>query len=380
MKRFPESAKVFLTLIRPTLKPGRSSFSLLVDVRTASKREQYKWQPKQDEDNPFTELTKKFKDELKKGLKRADVIERLERHALVIKSRIEKELGLDRPIVFSTDNLRVLDSFFETKYTTRKTKDKRSAYNDYRRAIESIGLLPIESASVLDIQKALSKFPNTKQRRLAGRLQQLLRFTGRNISLEKDKLLRPSIHYLTHTEFKQVLKHVKDTDEHLIFSLLFHSGLRIGELFGTEEEDFRAGVLAVKRQMLRPDEQKARNLSSPIQDTKTSEMRRVVVFKEFDDLWEQWAAYDFDKKFALRGRNFARSLKEACLKVFPKRSEKHCVVHDLRHSFAIRCINQEMNLTSVAQQLGNRVEVAQAYYAGYTHTDESIELAKAKLR
>ena len=250
-------------------------------------------------------------------------------------------------------------------------------------------LLSIRSS----IQKALSLVENNKQRRIASKLQMMLRFLKRDITLDRDKKKRLSIRYLNEKEFKLVLKEIQDVNLRTLFELAFHSGCRMGELFALTEDDFRAGVLSVNKQMIRREEAVRRReqdlkdrgkearvwepkASDLICPTKNEQGRRVVVFEEFATPFARWCELAYETRFELRHSHLAEALKVACEKVFPTNPQKHCVAHDLRHSFAIRLL-QFVNLTYVSLQLGNRIEVCQEFYTGYELHDENITVLKS---
>ena len=69
----------------------------------------------------------------------------------------------------------------------------------------------------------------------------------------------------------------------------------------------------------------------------------------------------------------------ACLQAPRAPREKHLVAHDLRHSFAIRML-ERANLTYVALQLGNRIELCQEHYTGYELHDEGISILRDLMR
>lgn len=381
-KSLPANAEAFFTLIKPTPdRPGRATFSLMQDTRLPNgKREQrkYKFPPGDDRLDSINRL-------YKGAANKFDAFDHCLKLALELKEQLLKEYGLKTERVFSRENYAVLDAFFEKKYAARKVKDKQAAYNDFRRAVDALGTLPIEIATKDQIQKLLSRYENNLQRRIASRLQMLLKHLGRDIRLDRDKKVREPVRYLSKREFALVIREIENRQIRTLFDMAFASGCRMGELFALTPEDFRNGVLTINKQLLRAPDAARRKGKDPkkwspdfqdlIAPTKTDQSRRVVVFPEFSRAFDAWCNIPEDDRVALRSAKFAEVLTHACRQVFPNNPQKHLVAHDLRHSFAIRML-ERANLTYVALQLGNRIEVCQEHYTGYELHDEGISILK----
>ena len=267
---------------------GRGSFHIYKDVKPlVGKRD--------NKPHIFTSKDGKPDDRLDKineGYRKCEMdFETAKKMAEALRDQLYKEHNLVKTKVFSTDNYEILDEFFQKRYASRKTKDKAAAFNDYRRAVDAVGLLPIRSASEAQLQEALSKFPNNKQRRYVSRLTRILKFKGRDdIELAKDRKQSAEIRYLSEKEFSAVLKNVEDKNLQIVFQMAFHSGCRLGEIFALDDEDYRNGILNVSKQFIREEIAKKRKLFKIvkgqkvldlIQPTKNEQKRRVVVFSEF---------------------------------------------------------------------------------------------------
>ena len=353
-----------------TIRKARTSFAIYKDVRTGSKRTQTRI------DSPeLNTINVNFKRELKGPLARSLVIEKYLKLVKALQQSLYFAQGERPPAVFLDDNMAIAQTYYNKNLKHKKTKDKGASFREFRRAIEAIGNLPLLTSSAADLGTALAKFPNNKQRRIASKLNKLLAFSKSEVRIAKDKKQRPIPKYLTDSEFTLVLAHIADRHVKAVLACAFYSGCRLGELFALEEDDFINGVINVNKQMLRPDTVKGRG-STAIAPTKNEEQRRVVPFPSFSTWFTELQKVPKN----LRSTKFAELLKQACRKTFPNKPNKHLVAHDLRHSFAKALINKGLNLTFVAKQLGNRIEVAQEYYAGYVNDDENIQLLKEKLK
>lgn len=390
-KKYTESQSVFFTIRPPNPKQGRASFSIVEDLRELGARGQKQLKFPADAD-PLKPINLAYKRELRdlriRGLpddrleaEQAKLIAEYTKRVEVVRDRLYLEAGQEpAPLVFLDENLEIARSYFEKHLAYKKTKDKRSSFGEYQRAVKALGNVSVKTATAEELSKAISQLPNNKQRRVAAKLNRLLKHLGRDERIAKDKEKAPTVKYLTEKEFLRALVRVRAGWRRTLYSMLFYSGLRVGEAFALEEDDIRGDVINVTKQMLESWVVKKRGLSSNIQPTKNEETRRVVPFPKFKTYFKEWVAYSYEDKVAWRDQKIAEVLKSACIAEFPKQPLKQCVAHDLRHSFAKALINRGANLTFVARQLGNRIEVAERYYAGYVNDDENIQLLKRLLK
>ncbi len=343
-RKIPENAEVFFTLIKPTPnKEGpnaRRSFAFIMDIQYADgRRDQPRYQfPEGDDRLKVINKSYKIADD------KNEAFEKCLKLALDLQKKLYVEHGLEKKTVFNQENYGVLDQFFDWKYSAKKTKDKTAAYNDFRRAVDAVGSIPLQTATKAEIQKAISAAENKQQRRIASRLNMIFKYLKRDIVLDKDKKKRVSVRYLNEKEFASVMKLIKDENLRLVFEMAFHSGCRMGELFALNEADLRAGLLTVDKQMLRTEEAvrrrkqeykakgktwtnwipKPTDLTTP---TKNEQSRRVVVFEEFAPAFRKWCELDYETKFKLRHSRLAEILKTACEQKFPQNAQKQCVAH-----------------------------------------------------
>jgi hypothetical protein len=124
---------------------------------------------------------------------------------------LEKKYGIHQKLVFNSDNKKILKQFWDKEYSTRDIVDENTARCDFRRAIEALGDKSLQSASQSVLEKEIKKkFKGEKQRRIVSRLNQILKFLKRDISLRKDRPEKRKVQYLTVDEFKKVLACIED--------------------------------------------------------------------------------------------------------------------------------------------------------------------------
>jgi integrase len=284
-----------------------------------------------------------------------------------------------RPPVSHKDNQRIADDYMNTVIKKRKSKSasKLSARHYVDRAVRAIGEVSLRTDSIETIQEALdAAYPNgdRRQRQLAMYLNCLLKFIGREgIKIEKNRMKPVRIKYLTEDQFSKVVGAIAELDQREInreaFSVFaqmaFHTGMRAGELMGLERQDLikNKSAIRVMRQVDTLEE---------TDEPKWHKTRVVAVYSEAIQLFDRWIELKSEIPHEVRLRA-SRILKDACRKTFPKSPDLWICFHDLRHSFAIRCLEAGLPIQMIARQLGNTVSVCERYYVGFIHTDQTLE-------
>lgn len=362
----------YYLLKRPSEKDGRKRWSLLLVSRTPAGRKLY-----QSVINPLLDNLNTL---WEKGFQSFD---QLDKQAIDLRERLNRELkGKPGGVVFNQENMAILGDFnapnpgtyWHDVYGRRKRLiDRRSSYYELRRSLEAVGNLSLTTATEQEIQAAIDGhgYPDNKQRRIVSRLQPLLEFIGRKeIKLEKARPEQREVRYLTVDEFNAVLKHVEEPWLKTLSKMAFYSGLRQGELFGVKPEEISEGqaVVNVRRQL---------DPKLKFRPTKTRAIRKAFLFPEGGDAYREWFELPQEEVFKHRLARIAELFRDACIKAFPKRPDKWCTFHDLRHSYAIRLLEKGVPLSFVARSLGNSEVVCEQHYTGKVLTDGFIEGIKA---
>ncbi len=282
-----------------------------------------------------------------------------------VKREMKRLKGSSKPIGkvinLSGFNVRLLERYWKEAYEHRDVIDSKSAYNRLRRVIDRLGETPL-TASRLEIQKAISKYPPKQQRECATVIAQFLKFMNRgDVILQKSKKPRNKVSYVTLEEFRKIINHIEKEYKPLFWAA-FSCGARIGELFSLELGKYRNGEILI-------DDQMDRNLV--IRDTKNRRSRRVAVIKDIEKHFIEWLNYE--NKASIRNMRFSDMLKDAC-KI--SGVNKTITFHDLRHSYAIYLLNKGISLSLVAQSLGDSEAVAREHYVGFDLTEEGLSHIK----
>lgn len=309
--------------------------------------------------------------------KGTQTFEQLDKQAVELRRRLSRaDKGLPESVIFNQENLSLLGEFHEPASGTywkevygRKKRiiDRRSSYYDLRRAIEAVGLLSLVAASEEELQGALEahKWPDNKQRRVVSRLQPILKWLGRtDIKLEKARPEKRLVRHLTTTEFTVVYKHLESPEIKALCALAITSGMRLGELFAINKVEGDPRYIQVLWQV---------DKEGKLRETKTREDRKAYLLPGGQEALKAWCEIDEPTRLRLRGMNLASIVKAACVKAFPADPNKHCVFHDLRHSYAIELLSKGVPLSFVARSLGNSELVCEKHYTGKVLTDGFIE-------
>jgi integrase len=278
-------------------------------------------------------------------------------------SRCRKKMN-----IHNAENWKVVDDFWEQVYSFRPLINEYTARNELKNAIEVLGQLSIYSASREEIQTCIDKkYKGNSQRRIVGRLSQLLRFVGReNVKLRRQHKDMIKVSFLNEVEFKKVLAVVPTQIEKTLLELCYYSGLRIGEAYGLEAHHLLPdGTIRVTGQLDR---------NGVRRQTKTKRPRLAFLFPQGTDAFNYWTqASEVEKATIDRLESSRELMKKYCKIAFPKDSSKHLTFHALRHCYAINLLSKGVAMSLVAQSLGNTLSVCQQHYVGFELTNDSIQ-------
>lgn len=143
---------------------------------------------------------------------------------------------------------------------------------------------------------------------------------------------------------------------------LFATGLRFSEALALTKDDLiDKTTLNVDKQITPKGE---------IKLPKRDKVGKVVILPFGIDAVKRFIDIKNKEKFRF---NFYNTIIEAGRKAFPDEKIKWVGPHDLRHSHAIYLLSKGANLTQVALNLRNRIDVCQMYYTGFEHSDATLD-------
>lgn len=261
-----------------------------------------------------------------------------------------------RNSVISKANQKLLNSYWKAEYANRFLVDEKSMRYELENTIRLLEPLSITTAEPAELLGQLKKKTATRKklRRAIDRTNQLLSYLGR----EKLAKPPPPVHKIVHVtleQFKTAVHYLQPEDRRLALTL-FATGLRLSEALAITENDLIGGRLNVDKQQTKTE------LKLP----KKEKTGRILVIPELLPAVQEWVKVE-DKE-AYRTRIYNELYRACKLAKIPFASAKI-----LRHSHAIHLLSAGATLTQVAFNLRNTLEVCQRYYAGYAHTDETLE-------
>lgn len=266
----------------------------------------------------------------------------------------------------SAINQKLFNKFWEKIYTVRYLSDENSPKYSILKAIRLIEPLSLQTASASQLQNKLKSSGATipEIRRATDNLNQILRFLNRDFRLNKPNAPYAKVQYLTEKEFQKVLKGISEPDLKDFATALFSTGMRLSEALAVQEKDYRNGIINVDKQLTKAGEIKA---------PKREKIGRSVVLSLGTKAVQKWVKIQDKDQYRAKLYDV---LMDASMKAFPDDSSKWISPHDLRHSHAIHLLSLGANLTQVALNLRNRIDVCQKYYTGFEHSDSTLESLK----
>lgn len=274
----------------------------------------------------------------------------------------------------TSDNEKWVEAEFKRQYRKRNTvRDKKAPLYLYLRAVKCLGELSIHSASEEDMQSAVNdKYPDHRQRAVAGALGVLLKWAGRHdVKINKyAKKRQTKVKHMPFDAIEQAINRIEDPAFRTLVRMAMYTGCRIGELFALTPGNLLNGrVIRVENQI-----DKEELLTEP----KRGSVRTVAPFPQAVALYAQWMKDKSKVTHATRLRA-SRVFKSACRRAHSGNKAYWLTFHDLRHCFAIRSIELGVPMELVARNLGNDIKVCEEYYAGKVHTDVTLETTLALL-
>ena len=284
---------------------------------------------------------------------------RLNKFITEYKRKASTQSNAFQSATMSDYNRKILNKFWKTKYETRELVDAASARNDFNRAVNSLGVVPVDASSAV-IKHALAALTTTKVKRVYARLNEIRTFIGVAERLVTNRTEVHTIEYITMPELKRILVNVARPDLRAAIATLFATGLRLGESLALTEKDLVHGHLNIVKQVKRDGE-----VATP----KRNKSGKVIIIEELKPYVLEFLKLKDKPKMR---ESIQKTIVETCRTVL----KRHVHTHDLRHSHAIYLLSKGASLTLISLQLRNRIEVCQKYYSGFAHTDDTLLMLK----
>ena len=191
------------------------------------------------------------------------------------------------------------------------------------------------------------------------------------ITVPKSVTLKEEMQFWTVDEFKKFIKTVDDPTYHAFFVFAFYTGRRKGELFALSPTDISEKAIKWNKSLTRKT-----NDASPwkITTTKSGKSQTLPYCQVVRDELKSFTLGDpfvFGGDKPLSENTVRRYFNSHCTMA----GVKQIRIHDLRHSFVSMLIHSGVNLTVVADLIGDTLEQVTKTYAHMYTEDREKALA-----
>ena len=194
------------------------------------------------------------------------------------------------------------------------------------------------------------------------------------VPLKKKRAAKTEMKFWTQATFEKFIAVVDDPTYHALFTFMFYTGRRKGELFALTPEDVKPKSIKINKSLTRKTKSDS---SYEVTSTKAEKTQNIPVceivqkeIKSFDGL----APFYFGGEKPLASSTVKRAFDKYC----EQAGVEIIRIHDLRHSFVSMLIHYGANLMVVADLIGDTVEQVMKTYGHLYQEDKLNILSKIK--
>ena len=190
-----------------------------------------------------------------------------------------------------------------------------------------------------------------------------------DVPRKKKRAPKTEMKFWTRDQFNQFIAVVDDPTYHALFTFMFYTGRRKGELFALTPQDVQAKSIKINKSLTR----KTRSDSSyEITSTKAEKSQNIPVCKVVQD---EIASFEGLSPFYFGGdKPLASTTVERKFKAYTAQAGLPQIrIHDLRHSFVSMLIHLGANLMVVADLIGDTVEQVMKTY-GHLYQEDKLNI------
>ena len=196
-------------------------------------------------------------------------------------------------------------------------------------------------------------------------------YTFPDIKKPKMRVPQRKMDFWTKDEFEKFIKVVDNPMYHCIFTLMFFSGRRKGEIFALTPSDIKGDSIMFDKSLTRKTVD-----GSPykITSTKTGKVQLIPICGRIQ---KELKNYGTDSPFLFGGEKpiSENTLRRVFNNYCKKADVKQIRIHDLRHSFVSMLIHMGANLMVVAELIGDTVEQVTKTYA-HMYDEDKMSIIK----
>lgn len=190
-----------------------------------------------------------------------------------------------------------------------------------------------------------------------------------DVPRKKKRVAKTEMKFWTREQFNQFIAVVDDPTYHALFTFMFYTGRRKGELFALTPQDVQAKSIKINKSLTR----KTRSDSSyEITSTKAEKTQNIPVCKVVQ---EEIASFEGLSPFYFGGdKPLASTTVKRVFDNYCKKAGVEIIrIHDLRHSFVSMLIHLGANLMVVADLIGDTVEQVMKTY-GHLYQEDKLNI------
>lgn len=260
--------------------------------------------------------------------------------------------------------------------TKQENRVKPNTYISYESKMKNhilplIGTIEIDQLSSSELQKAVSRLKEQMSTSSLRAVFRVLR-TCLNDAVKEEILTTNPLNHVSYPaenrkevkafsieEQERIIQAI-NTDKYLPILLAIYTGLRIGEIAGLKWEDinWKERVIYVRNNVQRVQVKKGdKRTVLRVSSLKTASSQRVVplsdqLFEKLKNLYEHSPSiFVFSNK---QGPIDPRTIRNRFKKIKETAQVSDLPFHALRHTFATRCIEKDVTVTTVSALLGHK--------------------------
>lgn len=190
-----------------------------------------------------------------------------------------------------------------------------------------------------------------------------------DVPKKKKRVAKTEMKFWTREQFEQFIAVVDDPLYHALFTFMFYTGRRKGELFALTPADVKPTSIKVNKSLTRKTKSDS---TFEITSTKAEKTQNIPVCKIVQ---EEIASYKGDSPFYFGGdKPLASTTVKRMFDGYCKQAGVEIIrIHDLRHSFVSMLIHLGANLMVVADLIGDTVEQVMKTY-GHLYQEDKLNI------
>ena len=190
-----------------------------------------------------------------------------------------------------------------------------------------------------------------------------------DVPRKKKRVAKTEMKFWTREQFEQFIAVVDDPTYHALFTFMFFTGRRKGELFALTPKDIKPTSIKINKSLTRKTKSDS---TYEITSTKAEKTQNIPVCKVVQ---EEIASFEGLSPFYFGGdKPLASTTVKRMFDGYCKKAGVEIIrIHDLRHSFVSMLIHLGANLMVVADLIGDTVEQVMKTY-GHLYQEDKLNI------